>query len=203
MRRLSLARIWTPRFYDRLARYYDRLKWLVSPLGEKAQRRVVRDLHSGLILDVGCGTGTLLTLAHANGLKCFGIDTSSGMLGRARAKVPAAEYHRASYYSIPYAGGCFDLVVETYALGGVEIDAKKALSEMLRVCKSGGQVRIADYAAPLGETWSQRLLRQAAILAGDMPHDYGRMFRELGYEPEVEILGGNDMYQFFCVEKAP
>ena len=31
MRRFTLARIWTPKTYDRLSRFYDRLDWLFSP----------------------------------------------------------------------------------------------------------------------------------------------------------------------------
>ena len=62
------------------------------------------------------------------------------MLNQARDKVPSAELKRASYYEIPYQDGRFDYVVATNALSGTCIDARGVLSEMTRVCKSGGGV---------------------------------------------------------------
>lgn len=201
MKRASAEELWTPKAYNRIAAYYDLLSRLMFPIAEISRRKVVEDLTSGSILDVGCGTGTLLAMASANGLRCYGIDTSPGMLDRARAKTPDAEFLMASYYDIPYADGCFDTVVETNALGGAGINVERALSEMLRVCKRGGEVRIADYALPPQETWINRILKWMGSLAGDYPRDYRRIFRELGCEPEIEILGGADMYQFFLAKK--
>ena len=91
MKRLSLARIWTPRFYDRIAKGYDTFSWLISPIGEESQRRVLDGLSVGSLLDVGCGTGLLLDLADASGLHCYGVDLSGGMLEQARSKVPSAK----------------------------------------------------------------------------------------------------------------
>lgn len=199
--KLSLAGIWTPKLYDRIAKNYDRFTWLVSPGGEQAYHRVVAHLRDGSLLDVGCGTGTLLAMAQANGLRCYGLDSSPGMLAQARAKVPHASLVEGSFYAIPYADGSFDYVVETNALSGVGIDAERALCEMLRVCKVGGQVRFADYAKPPKVTWVQRLTVRIGLLIGDYPVDYRALLARLGYEPQVEIIGGQDMYQFFCVER--
>ena len=44
MPRFSLARIWTPRLYSRIARHYDRLAWLIAPQSHEAQRRMLADL---------------------------------------------------------------------------------------------------------------------------------------------------------------
>lgn len=201
MKRLTLAGIWTPATYDRLSKYYDALTGLLFPSVEGAQETVLRGLSAGSILDVGCGTGTLLSVAHAYDLECHGLDTSVGMLQQARSKIPEAALTRGSYYQMPFPDECFDYVVETNALGGVAIDVPSALSEMLRVCMAGGEVRIVDYAPPPKETWTHRLLRGLGILIGDEPQDFGGIFCELGCEAEVEPLGGHGMYQFFRVEK--
>jgi hypothetical protein len=51
---------WTPDLYDRLSKYYDHLaKWLF-PIGDHGRQKVVTGLESGSILDIACGTGTLL-----------------------------------------------------------------------------------------------------------------------------------------------
>ena len=201
MKRLTLAGIWTPATYDRLSRYYDSLASLLFPSVEGTRERALRGLSAGSILDVGCGTGTLLAAAHAHGLACHGLDTSAGMLRQASAKNPDAALTRGSYYQLPFPDDCFDYVVETNALGGVGIDVSVALTEMLRVCRVGGEVRIVDYAPAPKETWTHRLLRGLGILIGDEPQDFRGIFCQLGCEAEGEVLGAHGMYQFFRVEK--
>lgn len=202
MKRLSLAGIWTPRFYGLLSSQYDRFFKVFFPHGEEGYRRVLEGLDSGSILDVACGTGTLLAMAEAKGMRCHGIDNSPGMLDQARAKVPQGDFKLASFYNIPYADASFDYVVETNAVSGVRIEARRVLSEMVRVCREGGEVRIADWGKPARETWKTRLLVEMGILIGDFPHDYVRIFTELGYEPAVEVLGVDGIYQFVSVRRA-
>lgn len=202
MKHPSLAGIWTPGFYDLLARQYDRFFKLFFHMGEEGYRSVLDGLDSGSIVDAACGTGTLLAMAQAKGMRCYGIDNSPGMLDQARAKVPQGEFNLASFYDMPYADGSFDYVVETNAVSGVRIDARQVLSEMIRVCKGGGELRIADWGKPAQETWKNRLLIEMGILIGDFPHDYDSIFRELGYEATVEVLGVDGIYQFVSVTKA-
>lgn len=101
MKHPSLAGIWTPRLYGLLARRHHRLFKLFFPHGEEGYRRALDGLDSGAILDVACGTLTLLAMAQAKGMRCYGMDNSPGMLGQARAKVPLAEFKVASFYNIP------------------------------------------------------------------------------------------------------
>lgn len=138
-------------------------------------------------------------MAYKKGLKCYGIDISQGMLNQARTKVPNAEFKTASYYEIPYPDGCFDYVVATNALSGDFVDAKKVLSEMIRVCKSGGKVYVAEWPKAPKETLVERLIIKLASLNDDAPKDYLSIFRDLGYEPEVEVLGKR--YHIFGVAK--
>lgn len=202
MRRLPSGRIWTPGTYDKLSRYYDRLGWLFSPAVADGHSRLVEGMGEGSVLDVGCGTGTLLAKAREMGLVCYGIDTSIGMLAQARAKVEDVELVRASFYQIPYADGQFDYVVETHAVSGIHIDPMQVVAEMLRVCRVGGEVRLVDYCVPPRENWLHRILRVLGALVGDYPYDYSALFRELNYEPEVDVLGGAGMYQLIVVRKS-
>ena len=39
------------------------------------------------------------------------------------------------------------------------------------------------------QTWQYRLAARAGARFGDVPRDYLSLFRDLGYEPEMEILG--------------
>ena len=184
----SRPRIWTTKTYDRLAKYYDSLTRILFPVGEKGRKRVVERLGAGSVLDVACGTGTLLALAHERGLRCYGIDLSRGMLHQAKLKAPDAELTAASYYEMPYQDGHFDHVVATNSLSSDSIDAGRVLSEMIRVCKSGGKVYVAEWPEAEKETLAERLMVKLASLNDDVPQDYLGIFRGLGYEPEVEVV---------------
>jgi ubiquinone/menaquinone biosynthesis C-methylase UbiE len=160
----------------------------IFPIGEKGRERISEKLSSGSVLDVACGTGTLLKLAKNKGLECFGIDLSEGMLAEAKRKVPEAKLIRASYYEIPLPEERFDYVVATNALSGVHIDARNVLAEMLQVCRSEGWVYIAEWPKAEKETVGERILVWLAKLSEDAPKDYVAIFREMGYEPEVDVL---------------
>jgi SAM-dependent methyltransferase len=84
--------------------------WLTSSLTEGAR-----------VLDLGCGTGlpTVRQLTDA-GLRVTGVDLSPGMLARARANVPGAEFVLADLADLveggPLATGSFDAVSAFFTL---------------------------------------------------------------------------------------
>ena len=199
MRKRPQPKVWTKRMYNGLAKHYDLFMRVSFPVGEKGRERIVERLSTGSVLDVACGTGMLLDMAHEKGLECYGIDNSQGMLNQARDKVPSAELKRASYYEIPYQDGRFDYVVATNALSGTCIDARRVLSEMTRVCKSGGGVYIAEWPKAVTKTLIERLMVWLASLSEDAPKDYQAIFEGLGYKPEVEVL--SKRYSIFGIEK--
>ena len=200
MKKRSAPRVWTTSTYNRLSRYYDTFMKFFFPVGEKGRERIVEKLISGSVLDVACGTGTLLKMAKKKGLKCYGLDLSQGMLAQAKRKVPEAEFRQASYYEMPYPEESFDYVVATNALSGEHIDARKVLGEMLRVCRSGGWVYIAEWPKAEEETYRERILVWFAGLNDDAPKDYMEIFREIGYEPEVEVL--SKRYHLYGIRKS-
>ena len=199
MNRRTRPLVWSTKMYDRMSRSYDGLMRTFFPLGEKGREQVVEELISGSVLDVACGTGTLLQMASVKGLQCYGIDLSEGMIRQAAAKVPGAKLTRASYYAIPYADEYFDYVVATNALSGKHIDARQVLGEMLRVCKSGGSLFIAEWPRAERPTMGDRLIEWLAALNDDAPKDYRALLAELGYTPQVRILSRR--YQIYCVKK--
>jgi ubiquinone/menaquinone biosynthesis C-methylase UbiE len=197
----SAQKLWTSKVYDRIVAFYDAVFERLFPGAMSARRRVIEDWQTGTILDVGCGTGSLLSLACANGLVCYGLDMSRGMLLRSQARVPAGKFVRGSYYQLPYPDNTFAYVTETHALGGTDIDIACALKEMLRVCRPGGEVRLVDYVCPSNPTWPTRLIAMVSSLVGDEPRDFVGVFQQLGYEPDVEVLGWSGMYQLLKVRK--
>jgi ubiquinone/menaquinone biosynthesis C-methylase UbiE len=191
---------WTPKRYDSIAKYYD---WMARlfPVGKKGHERALDGLVEGFLIDVACGTGTLLAMALGKGMKCYGVDTSSGMLDQAMRKAPGAQFVRASFYEIPYSEGTFDYVIETNAVSGVEIEVVKVLQEMIRVCKTGGEIRLVDYAKPVSPTNVSRTIERILHWIGDFAYDYVEYFNSLGYDPKVHEIGWGGMYQFIQVVK--
>jgi len=102
---------------------------------------------------------------------------------------------------LPYADEQFDYVVETNAVSGVDIHFEKVVDEMLRVCKTGGEVRFGDYAKGSRESVWLSLVERIGSLIGDQAHDYTGYLKSLGYQPEVQILGMFGMYQVIKVKK--
>jgi ubiquinone/menaquinone biosynthesis C-methylase UbiE len=199
MRDRKNPRIWTTKTFDRLSPYYDRFMKLFFPIGETGREKIVEKLTTGTLLDVACGTGTLLAMAREKGLKCYGVDLSGGMLAQAQRKVPDAEFQRGSFYRLPYAEGSFDQVVATNALSGDAIDAGEALREMVRVCKTGGRIYIAEWPKTDDESITEKIVIWLASLNDDAPKDYFGIFREMGYEPEVDAL--DKRYHIFAIRK--
>jgi ubiquinone/menaquinone biosynthesis C-methylase UbiE len=169
------------------------------PIGEIGREKIVEKLTSGSVLDVACGTGTLLEMAKKKGLECYGIDLSEGMLAQAKGKVLDVEVSQASYYEIPYPEESFDYVVATNALSGDFIDARKVLIEMIRVCRSGGWIYIAEWPKAPENTPAERLVVWFASLNDDAPKDYLEIIQEMGYEPEVDVL--SKRYHVYGIRK--
>jgi ubiquinone/menaquinone biosynthesis C-methylase UbiE len=192
---------WTPSLYNRISKFYDLVATLLFPIGKRGHLRILDGISKGCILDVACGTGSLLKLASLRGLSCYGLDTSAGMLSIAKRKVPEAMLRMGSFYEMPFPDKSFDYVVETNAVSGVEIDVGQVIGEMIRVCKCGGEIRIADYTKSPRPTILNRMLERVLIFVGDFAYDYVKIFRDLGYQAEVEQLGWNGMYQFIRIQK--
>lgn len=137
-----------PRF-DRWARSYERgrmSRWFTS-----GQARAIQVLGLGpddWLLDVGCGTGWAVVHAAQRlpgGMAC-GIDLSPGMVARAQALaqgVHNVEFRVADAEAIPYPSGRFNAVICTNSFHHYAAPLK-ALQEMRRVLKPGGQLVILD-----------------------------------------------------------
>jgi ubiquinone/menaquinone biosynthesis C-methylase UbiE len=84
-------------------------------------------------------------------------------------------------------------------LSGGYIDAREVLGEMLRVCKSSGKVYIAEWPKAEKETFTERWLVWFAGLNDDAPKDYLEIFRDIGYEPEIDVL--SKRYYIYGIRK--
>jgi ubiquinone/menaquinone biosynthesis C-methylase UbiE len=107
------------------------------------------------ILDLGCGTGTLLLLL---GHRCqpataIGLDADGEVLRLAAAKARrhAAEigFVRALSSELPFADGAFDRVLSSLTLHHLTRPEKlRTLAETFRILRPGGELPVADWGRP-------------------------------------------------------
>jgi SAM-dependent methyltransferase len=99
------------------------------------------------LLDIGCGTGFALQLAHKRGAVVSGFDASEAMLGVARTRLPEADFRQGDLEALPYAAGSFDAVT---AFNSVQYaaDPIQGLREIQRVAVPGAPVAVATWGDP-------------------------------------------------------
>ncbi|MCU1439715.1 MAG: SAM-dependent methyltransferase [Rhodoglobus sp.] len=97
------------------------------------------------VLDVGCGSGEFLAMAHALGAVPFGVDPAPGMVSLAHASVPSADIRLRGAEHLPWPDAFFDVVTAFNALQFAD-DPVIALAEMSRVTAVGGCVAVANWA---------------------------------------------------------
>jgi ubiquinone/menaquinone biosynthesis C-methylase UbiE len=100
------------------------------------------------VLEAGCGTGLILKQVAPLAKRAVGLDLSTGMLQKARAR--GLDVVHGSVTDLPFADDEFDLAYSFKVLAHVE-RIERAMAEMARVVKRGGHV-IAEFYNP----WSLR-----------------------------------------------
>jgi len=90
------------------------------------------------LLDVSCGTGSLLAAAQERGVEPVGIDLSDEAVRLAKRVAPGAEVTVGAGETLPFRDAAFDFVS---CLGSLEhfLDMGQGLEEMKRVAKPSGR----------------------------------------------------------------
>ncbi|SDE17517.1 class I SAM-dependent methyltransferase [Glycomyces harbinensis] len=98
------------------------------------------------VLDVGCGTGTLLAKSAAAGAQVVGVDISEGMAAAARGRVPEATVLVADAQTADLLGQApgapFDLVVSRFGVMFFE-DPQAAFANLRRAAAPGARLVFA------------------------------------------------------------
>ncbi len=142
----ALGHDWLTPLYDPLVRLTTR------ELRFKRQLVLQADLHrDDRVLDIGCGTGTLLLLLRQTGCEVIGLDGDAKILRLARAKDEKDPLPLVCGLSteLPYADECFTRVTSTLMLHHLTQQEKlQTLREVLRVLRPGGELHVADWGKP-------------------------------------------------------
>ena len=97
--------------YHKSARNYDKYVEPFNTVVRQIGLRMYPPQEGMRVLDVGCGTGTNLSLHHPAGCEVFGIDLSPAMAEMARKKLgDRAEILLGDASHMPYEDNFFDLV---------------------------------------------------------------------------------------------
>ena len=104
------------------------------------------------VLDVGCGTGSLVLLAKrlSPEVRTTALDPDSGALARARRKASqakiAAQFDQGFGDQLPYPAASFDRVFSSLMYHHIAAEQKDAvLREIVRVLKPGGEFHLCDF----------------------------------------------------------
>jgi ubiquinone/menaquinone biosynthesis C-methylase UbiE len=107
------------------------------------------DIRAGQkVLDVAAGNGNVSLAAARRWCDVVATDYVPALLERARERAAAErlpiEFREADAESLPFPDASFDLVVSTFGVMFTP-DQERAAAELLRVCKRGGRIGLANW----------------------------------------------------------
>ena len=137
--------------FDGVAKRYDLVNDLLSLGRTRAWRKATTaaiDPQPGMkILDLAAGTGSSSAPLAARGADVIPADFSEGMLAAWRKARPHLAFTKADALNLPFAYGEFDVATISFGLRNTQNTAR-ALAEMLRVVKPGGELVVCEFSSP-------------------------------------------------------
>jgi ubiquinone/menaquinone biosynthesis C-methylase UbiE len=118
-------------------------------VGEELCESLALDVHAGQkVLDVAAGNGNASLAAARRWCEVVATDYVPALLERARERAAAErlaiEFREADAEALPFEDGGFDVVVSTFGVMFTP-DQDRAAAEMIRVCKPGGKIGLANW----------------------------------------------------------
>jgi demethylmenaquinone methyltransferase / 2-methoxy-6-polyprenyl-1,4-benzoquinol methylase len=210
----TLTRTEVRSMFDRIAAIYDPMNYAMTAGLDRRWRRLAAQAvvePGARVLDACCGTGELALAARAEGGRVTGLDFSDRMLERARRKSSEIEWVTGDLLELPFEDASFDAATVGFGVRNVE-DVGRALRELRRVLRPGGQLAILELVRPKGplalfyRVWFDGLVPLAgkalpggaayAYLPASVkrfpgPAELSKQAREAGFAPVAHrLLGG-------------
>ena len=136
--------------YDQLKGYDDKIKWDELLMGLGRIRNKMCLLAKGDVLEIAAGTGRNLEYYPKTISSLTLVDSSKAMLQEALIKYRnySKDYKAIlqvmDCHSLKYESNSFDTVVQSFGLCS-QVEPAKALKEMARVCRPGGQILLLEH----------------------------------------------------------
>ncbi len=106
---------------------------------------------SDTVIDIACGTGSVVAAFAPHVTKAIGLDATAAMLAEAH-KLAAdkalhnVQWHNGSAYDVPYPSATFNIVTCRFAFHHME-SPRDVLAEMVRVAAPGARIVLCDAVA--------------------------------------------------------
>ncbi len=137
------------RTWDLGGQDYDNISFGVSDALAHAVQRL-NPKPGQQVLDVATGTGWTARNTARYGAQVTAVDIASGLLDAAEDlsahMAPSIDFRRADAEQLPFDSGHFDGVISTFGVM-FAADQAQAAREMARVCRRGGRLSLAVWAA--------------------------------------------------------
>ena len=171
--------------------------------GDRSRHELIKQANiqtNQRVLDVGCGTGTLVVLLKREfaTAQIVGLDPDPKALRRAQKKIRRAgvsvQLDQGFADELPYEKGTFDRVLSSLMFHHLEEqDREKMLLEVLRVLKPGGSFHLLDFAG--GEDgapgrWG-RLVNSHALLKDNSQQSILQQMRRAGFANAAKVKDGS------------
>lgn len=157
-----------PWLFDWWSHFYDGplVQRLTYQPEQDAVLRELRQVATGRVLDVGCGTGRLTTRIRRElqPTATFGCDFSDGMLQQAARRDPELPWVRGNALQLPFADQSFCAAVSTESFHWFP-EPGTALAEFYRVLEPKGRLLVALVNPPT--EWLSRATRLGSKLIGE------------------------------------
>lgn len=125
------------------------------------------------LLDVACGSGLALELAHLRGAACAGLDASQRLVAVARDRNPSADIRVGDMHALPWDDATFDVVTSFRGVWGTTAEV---VGEIRRVLVPGGRIGLTVWGhikaspgswvmAPFALAAAPKVESQAAMVA--------------------------------------
>lgn len=184
--------------FDGVAKRYDLVNDLLSLGRTKAWRKaataIIAPKPGMKILDLAAGTGSSSEPLAAAGAEVIPADFSDGMLAAGRKARPHLPFTKADALNLPFEANSFDVVTISFGLRNTA-DIDKALVQMLKVTKPGGQLVVVEFSHPVWRpfrtiytNYLMRLLPFIARITSSNPDAYIYLAQSIRAWPDQGAL---------------
>ncbi len=189
-------------FWDNVAWVYDVFANVINRKANRALCAAVAELvsPSDEVLECACGTGLLTGVIAPRCKSLTATDFSASMLKRARQKYEkyGVKFEQADIMNLAYPDGNFDLVVAANVIHLLD-EPYRALRELDRVCRPGGQLVIPTY---MNQT-DKGTTNGVSNAIGKAGADFKREFTLDSYKRFFADAGYTDASYTFCEGRIP
>ena len=153
------------------------------------------------VLDVGCGTGTLVVLVKQRHPQAdvSGLDPDPKALARGRSKAARAgvtvRFDQGFADALPYGDAIFDRIFSSLMFHHLPRDVKSGmLREVLRVLAPGGQLHLMDFTGSHGHGRLARLLHPHQALKDNVEDRVLALMREAGFPDPKHVAARKTLF---------